>query len=292
MFILKKFAPKSSLDRPTIEWAIIPDGTIEELWENVISIYRNYFKDCAKEAYSKLIANPAIVVDNLTRFKNSKFDGVSLYITYHTPQSYRLLKESEYLDTCEKISRLFARILNDRIKELFYNRHGKFANFNQVVKIPANLYQVKEMVEAHNPDESIMVFTFHRECEEATSDILKEVKNTTHEIGAALSSAIVKKRGRAYEDVMRSMGNINVTNRMRVEKWTYPPSMQLAQGRSTMQTKMFRMCVYQDNVLVYEKRGNVISYAWIDMLDKMINRVKEHNCGSWVFVIGLIDICN
>ena len=241
MFILKKFAPKSSIDRPTIEWAIVPDGIIDDLWEKVVSTYKNYFRDYAKETYSQLVANPAIVVDNLDRFKNSNFDGISLYVTYQTPLKYRLLHESEYLDTCDKISRLFSRVLNDRIKELFFNRHGKFSEFNQLVKIPSDLYQAKEMIESHNPNKSNMVFTFHRECEEITSDILKEVKNTTHAIGAALSSALVKKNGYAYEDVMRSMSSVNVTNRMRIEKWKYPPTMQLAQGRANLQTKMFRM---------------------------------------------------
>ena len=292
MFILKKFAPKSILDRPTIEWAIVPDGIIEDLWENTVSVYRNYFKDYEKEAYSQLVANPAITINDLARFKNAEYDGVSLYITYQTPQTYRLLSEDEYRNTCEKISRLFSRILNERIKELFSKRHGKFAKFNQLVKIPANLYQVKEMIESHDPTKSNMVFIFHRECEDITSDIVKEVKNTTHEIGAALSSALIKKKGYAYEAVMKSMSNVNVSNHMRIEKWTYPPSMQLAQGRPNVHTKMFRMCVYQGTVLLYEKRGNVISYAWIDMLDKMINRVKEHNRGPWVFVIGLIDVYN
>ena len=290
MFIVKKFAPKFKFCKPTLEWAIIPDNTINDLWKEVVSVYDSYFKDHAKDNYESLISNPVVILENPNDLRGITYDGTNVYVTNITPKNFRVLTEEEFEKLTEQLSRLFSRILSARIEELFFDRHGRFSKFNKVAKIPMDETQAKKMLELHIPDENIMVFTFHRDCEKVTHEILKEVKSTCHSIGRVLSKAIINKNLRSYENVVSVMRKVNTLNNMRVDKWMYPPTIHLAEKYHNNRLNKFRICVYLDGKLMFEKRGNIISYAWIDMINKLINQIKLHGIGPWVITIGIVDI--
>ena len=292
MFILKKSAANDYSENATLEWAVVPNDTIAKIWDDVISIYRKYFEDHAKDSYDKLVENPAIYIDDPSNLKNYTDFKLSVYYTNKTPKIYRLISEDEYNEMIYKIANIFKSILNNRIQELLFNRHGNFAKFNPVLKNPFNIDQVRNIIENHNPNDNHLVFMFHRECNKVTPEILREVMQNTHELGFAFNAALQKKDAPRYHKLLQKLSTINHNNQMRLSKWKYPPTLQLYQNKPNHVAKKFRLCAYQDGVLVFERRGNLVNYAWIDMLDKLLNKTRKYNGGAWVFVIGIIDVIN
>ena len=291
MFIVKKFAPKFKFGKHTLEWATIPDGIIDDIWENVVSIYDDYLRDNAAAAYEQLISNPVIILDNPDDIKHVQFDGSGVYVTYKTPKNFRLPSDKEFNDICDQANRVFSKKFNDKIEEYLMSKYGTLPTYHQVVKIPSNPHHSQDLLKSHDADNQIMLFMYHRECEKISPEILKEVKTTTHDIGILLSKALNNKNLKTYEKVVRGLQKINRGNHMRLEKWNNPTTLQLVQPIPNKKPKMFRLCVYRNGELLHERRGTIINYAWIDMMVKLINHIKNNDgIESLVCIIGIIDL--
>lgn len=282
MFILKRF--KSA------EWAIIPDGIVDELWEEIASPYRKYFEDHEKEVAETITANPAIILDNPNSLKGIEYSGMTVYIANTTPDKYRLLGLDEYTKFLDSLKRTFSRIFDDRIQKLFSSRLGNFANFNAIVKTPSSIDRVEQLIRDHDHNQAHCVYTFHQECEKITPAVVKEVRSKILKLGEALDGALYHKDERSYAILMRRLNNIVQSDNTRINKWHYPPTMLLAQNRPNVTSKVFRLCIYQNGTLVYERRGNLLHYAWIDMMYKLMKNIKRYNGGRWIFIIGIIDV--
>ena len=290
MFVLKKFPPKFQNDEPTLEWVIIPDGIVEEIWDEVISIYKSYLMDHASDVYDTVSTIPVEYVKSPEKLKRVVYDGYTVYLTSKTPRNFRMLTDSEYVSTLDSVRRVFTRNLNDRIQQIFDDRYGKYSHFNQIMTTPKVIENVAKIVKFHDPDKSILSYTFFRDCEKCTNDDLKVLKNAVRSIGFAFSNALKKRNGESYLDLINEITHTNRSKNLRISKWSYPPTISLYSNKPNVKMKAFRLAVYQDGYLVFEKKGRFINYAWIDMMDKLMKQVKHCNGGSWVFVAGILNV--
>lgn len=309
MFILKRFGAVEPGVNPTLEWIISPPGVTDDLWGDVIRPYKAYFeKYFSSEEAKDILDNPAEYIRDPKKINTCIFDGTHVYITNEPIKNFKLLKENEFIKFTDSIKRTYSRLFSSRIEKLFMDKLGNFGKFNMITKVdPRNPMMLGASLKDFKPGDGNVAMVFHHKCEggkirKVDKDMIEAKADM---LAKGIERALHYRDEKAYSDLLTNINRIHGNPLEHIDTWNYPPSVLLSQPKEGIARKMFFMKVYRNNKLIFMRHGNIVNYAYIDMMYKLMRQARDsedlfrekifgksytYQPANWVWVIGIIDV--